>query len=195
MTNRPPVSFNEETSTAFLQLPDVLQRGPFRLLVQAPLADPAGNTIQPDPDSYSFTGPAGLRGRLWQDDDADGVQDPGEQPANRPVFIDKNGNGKPDEGEFARTNSDDYSLDDLLPGQYTAQAVLDDNWLRSTLPRMSTSTRVLWPTTPFNGNAKDESGNDNHGIVNGASLYRSERFIGQCLQFRWENRRLHRGLR
>ena len=39
---------------------------------------------------------------------------------------------------------------------------------------------------PFDGNASDMSGNENHGIVNGAKLG-ADRFgmVGQALQLRW----------
>jgi outer membrane protein assembly factor BamB len=163
--------FSEEAATAYIRTPQTLQRGPFRLEVRPPLADPAGNTLA-TASTYSFIGPSGFRGRFWHDIDGDTVQDPGEPPlANRAIYIDKNGNGKPDEGEFARTDTDGfYSVDDLLPGDYNVQAVLDDNWLEPDPYADVDLTTGLVAYYPFNGNTNDESGNQRHGIAHGGAL-------------------------
>ena len=74
---------------------------------------------------------ARIHGSKWEDDDNDGVREPGEAAlAGWTIYLDLNGNGRLDAGEPATvTNANgDYAFTNLAPGAYLVAEVLQANW-------------------------------------------------------------------
>ena len=75
-----------------------------------------------------------VSGVLFDDRDADGVQDTGESLLEgRTVYIDLDRDGNPDAGEVSTATAADgsYSIGGLLPGTYQVRQVLPDGWLQT----------------------------------------------------------------
>ena len=102
---------------------------------------------------------ANIEGRVWNDLNSDGLQDPGEEGlGDWTIFIDSNNNGQLDIGETS-TQTDaqgNYQFTDLIPGIYTVAQVLQEDWqtrLLDDTPRLSFTSEeadgrgaALWNT-------------------------------------------------
>lgn len=107
-------------------------------------ANPADITV--DASGLSFTGidfgnrledspRATISGMKFNDEDADGVRDPGESGlAYWPIFLDSNGSGVHDLGEpLTYTNLlGGYSFTNLDPGTYRVREVQEPGWVQTT---------------------------------------------------------------
>ncbi|CAN5487985.1 hypothetical protein BH11PLA2_BH11PLA2_46570 [soil metagenome] len=118
----------------------------------APDLTPGDRNGVTDVFSFDLTGSATITGRVFRDDNKNGVQD-GTEPglAGLPVFLDANANGLLDVGE-TRLQSDaqgNYSFRDLNSGLYRVGSVLDDGFSRSTPGSQTVNLEALFGGVNF----------------------------------------------
>ena len=81
--------------------------------------------------NFGNANPGSFEGIKWDDNNGDGIQDPGEQPlAGWTIYIDQNNNSRLDAGEPSTVTdaNGEYSFSNLVPGQYIVREIIQAGW-------------------------------------------------------------------